>query len=180
MAIVDAINDMRKKQGRSDFIIGYRFSPEEPGELGLSMSDSFALINELVKRPLQYLHVSLWDFYKKARRGADSTRARMELLHDRIGGRMPFIGVGNLYEADEILNAYETGWAEFIAIGKSVMLNPNLIELIKSGNESQIQRCFDWDRADSYRYTPAMLEGTRIGTDFYPPSKQYGIRYKSY
>lgn len=65
LAIVDAIDEMRKKYNRPDFIIGYRFSPEEPGEYGLTMKETFALVDALLEKPIQYLHVSLWDFYKK-------------------------------------------------------------------------------------------------------------------
>lgn len=179
LAIVDAIDAVRKKHNRPDFIIGYRFSPEEPGELGLTMTETFALVDALTEKPLQYLHVSLWDFYKKARRGADIKRLRMELLHARIAGKLPFIGVGNLYTADDILNAYDTGLAEFVAIGKSVMLNPDLVELIQTDREDEIETQFDWDKVEKYRYTQAMLEGTRRGMDFYPPSKQFDLRYKS-
>lgn len=123
--------------------------------------------------------MSLWDFYKKARRGADSSKLRMELLHERINGRLPFIGVGNLYTADDMIKAYETGLAEFIAVGKSVMLNPDLVELIQNDREDEIETQFDWEKQEKYRYTQAMLEGTRRGMDFYPPSKQFGVNYKS-
>ena len=179
LAIVDAIDAVRQKYNRPDFIIGYRFSPEEPGEYGLTMTETFALVDALVEKPLQYLHVSLWDFYKNARRGADITEKRMKLLYDRIDGRLPFIGVGKLYTADQILEAYETGWADFIALGKTVMLNPDLISLIQNDREDEIETSFDWDKVEKYRYTPAMLQGTRQGMDFYPPSKQFDLRYKS-
>ena len=72
LAIVDAIDAVRQKNNRPDFIIGYRFSPEEPGENGITMFETLALVDALLTRPIQYLHVSLWDFYKKARRGIDS------------------------------------------------------------------------------------------------------------
>ncbi|OTN91574.1 NADH-dependent flavin oxidoreductase [Enterococcus faecium] len=179
LAIVDAIDAVRKKYHRPDFIIGYRFSPEEPGEYGLTMKETFALVDALLEKPLQYLHVSLWDFYKNARRGADISQKRMKLLHDRIDGRMPLIGVGNLYTADQILEAYSTGWAEFVALGKTVMLNPDLISLIQNDREDEIETTFDWDKKEKYRYTKAMLEGTRRGIDFYPPSKQFDLQYKS-
>lgn len=179
LEIVKAIDAVRQKHNRPDFIIGYRFSPEEPGERGITMKETLALVDALLETPLQYLHVSLWDFEKKVRRGADSTLTRMQVLHERIDGRLPFIGVGNLYTADQILNAFQTGRAELIAVGKSVMLNPNLVELIQTGREDEIETTFDWDKADYYRYTPAMLHGTQMGHDFYPPSKQRGVRYKT-
>lgn len=170
LAVIDAIDEMRRRKNRPDFIIGYRFSPEEPGTDGLTMADTLALVDALAAKPLQYLHVSLWDFYKKARRDGND-EYRMKLIHQRINGRLPFIGVGKLYTADDIAQAWEAGWAEFIALGKTVMLNPDLIELIANGREAEIHTHFDWQQTDRYRYTPAMLAGTRQGMDFYPPAK---------
>ncbi|POY43713.1 NADH-dependent flavin oxidoreductase [Avibacterium gallinarum] len=179
LAIVDAIDAMRQKHQRPDFIIGYRFSPEEPGADGITMKETLALVDALLAKPLQYLHISLWDFYKKVRRGADPSLTRMQVVHDRINGRLPFFGSGNLYTADDMLKAYQTGWVESVSIGKSIMLNPQLIKLIENGRENEIETAFDWEQAEKYRYTPAMLHGTQMGTDFYPPSKQNGVRYIS-
>ena len=62
LAVVDAVTAVRDKHAKPEFIIGYRFSPEEPGENGITMADTFALIDALVHKPLQYLHVSQSDF----------------------------------------------------------------------------------------------------------------------
>lgn len=86
----------------------YRFSPEEPNENGLTMADTFGLIDALVQKPLQYLHVSQWEFEKKARCGADTNKARLELIHQRINGKLPLIGVGNIFTADQALKAAQT------------------------------------------------------------------------
>lgn len=82
LAVIDAVTAVKAKHQREDFIIGYRFSPEEPEETGLTMEDTFALIDALKAKPLQYLHVSLWDFFKKVRRGADPQFTRMQLIHE--------------------------------------------------------------------------------------------------
>ena len=164
LKIIDAIDKVRQQAHRPDFIIGYRFSPERPGQ-GFTMADSLKLIDKLVEKPLQYVHVSLLGFYSHARRGADTSLTRMKIFHDRINGKLPLIGVGSLYTADQILDAYNTGWAEFIALGRTVMLNPNLITLIKGGREKEIQSHFDWNKKDSYRYTPAMLQAKSEGMD---------------
>lgn len=58
LAVLDAVLEARKESGRNDFIVGYRFSPEEPWDDGLTMEDTLALIDELRKRNLDYLHVS--------------------------------------------------------------------------------------------------------------------------
>ena len=150
LAVVDAVVAVREKHQRDDFIIGYRFSPEEPGDDGLTMTETGALIDALVQKPLQYLHVSLWEFDKKIRRGGDTAQTRMQFIHERINGKLPLIGVGNLFTADQILAAYETGWAEFIALGKTVMINPHIATQIREGREDEIETQLDPTRADHY------------------------------
>ncbi|HHU1968782.1 TPA: NADH-dependent flavin oxidoreductase [Escherichia coli] len=171
LAVVDAVAAAKKNYGSDDFILGYRFSPEEPGERGLTMADTFALIDGLVEKPLQYLHVSLWDFYKKARRGADTSLTRMQLLHQRIGGKLPLMGVGNLFTANQILEASFTGWAEFIAVGKTVMMNPDLAELIISGREDEIITAIDPDKADHYRIPANLWAQNMQKMSYLPPVK---------
>lgn len=172
MAIIDAINEVRRKMNRPDFIVGYRFSPEEPGANGLTMKETLALVDRLLEKPLQYLHISLWNFYKKVRRGGDTHMTRMEAVHDRINGRLPFIGVGDLFAEENGLKAFNTGWADFLAVGGAVELNPHLVDMIKNGREDQVQSEFDWEQMDSYRFTPAMLYGTLAGNAMFPKVKQ--------
>ncbi|SIR72338.1 NADH:flavin oxidoreductase / NADH oxidase family protein [Moraxella cuniculi DSM 21768] len=50
LAIVDAIDQMRQKHHRPDFIIGYRFSPEEPGERGITMKETLTLVDRLLEK----------------------------------------------------------------------------------------------------------------------------------
>ncbi|SUA36399.1 FMN oxidoreductase CC3083 [Neisseria zoodegmatis] len=171
LAVVDAVDAVRRKHNRPDFILGYRFSPEEGGDNGLTMQDTFALIDAMVQKPLQYLHVSLWDFYKKARHGADTNLTRIEQIHQRIGGKLPLIGVGNLFTAEQILAAYQTGWAEFIALGKTVMINPDLVALIESGREAEIVCELDPDKADRYRIPERLWQQCQMGLAYLPPVK---------
>jgi 2,4-dienoyl-CoA reductase-like NADH-dependent reductase (Old Yellow Enzyme family) len=171
LAVVDAVAAVREKHQKPEFIIGYRFSPEEAGANGLTMDDTFALVEVLADKPLQYLHISLWDFYKQARRGADTNVARLKLVHDKINGRLPLIGVGNLFTAEQILAAFNTGWAEFIALGKTVMINPTLATLIKEGKENEIITELDPDRADQYGMPDILWGLCQQGGAWLPPVK---------
>ena len=173
LAVVDAVTNIVKKHQRPDFIVGYRFSPEEAGDNGITMTETFALIDALVTKPLQYLHVSLWNFYKLARRGADETRTRIEQLHERIGGKLPLIGVGNIYTSEQAEKAMATGWAEFIALGKTLMLNPNWAELAANGGEFATE--IDPDRAEEYRLPARLLHLNLQGDQAWlPPVKGMG------
>ena len=169
LAVVDAVLAVKAQHQAEQFIVGYRFSPEEPEEAGLTMQDTFVLLDALTAKPLQYLHVSLWDFYKKARRGADTQAYRMQLIHQRIGGKLPLIGVGNLYLPDEILAAFNTGWAEFIALGKTVMINPNIAGQILRGESADVAREIDPQRADHYGLPDLLWHFTISGTQAWLP-----------
>lgn len=169
LAIIQAIHQMKIKNGRSDFIVGYRFSPEEPEEKGLTMADTFILLDQLVEQPLQYLHISLWDFYNKARRGADTRKTRIEQIHDRIGGKLPLIGVGNLLSGADIRGALATGWAEFIALGKAVMMNPNVATLLKNNQDEQITTRLDLSQPEKYGYPPILWQLQESKPSFLPP-----------
>lgn len=172
LAVIDAVVAVREKHQRDDFIIGYRFSPEEPGDDGLTMTETGALIDALVQKPLQYLHVSLWEFDKKIRRGGDTAQTRMQFIHERINGKLPLIGVGNLFTADQILAAYETGWAEFIALGKTVMINPHIATQIREGREDEIETQLDSTRTDHYGFPDTLWSSTSSGTQSWlPPVK---------
>ena len=172
LAVIDAVVAVREKHQRNDFIIGYRFSPEEPGDDGLTMTETGALIDALVQKPLQYLHVSLWEFDKKIRRGGDTAQTRMQFIHERINGKLPLIGVGNLFTADQILAAYETGWAEFIALGKTVMINPHIATQIREGREDEIETQLNPTRADHYGLPDTLWGFASSGTQSWlPPVK---------
>lgn len=198
LAVVDAVIQARERMQRPDFIIGYRLSPEEPEEMGLTMQDTFALTDALTARPLQYLHVSLHNFFAHARRGADTTRLRLQLLHDRINGKLPLIGVGGLLTADDIARAWDTSSAEFIALGRAVLLNPadtqgadskddtagtqtdslpaaqhpGLPALLRSGDFDRIETVLDPARPDHYRFPDFLWNLNLSGLDFLPAVKK--------
>ncbi|MCW9714622.1 NADH-dependent flavin oxidoreductase [Avibacterium sp. 21-594] len=171
LAVVDAVNAVREKYQQPEFIIGYRLSPEEPGENGITMTETLALVEALAQKTLQYLHVSLWDFYKKVRRGGDTQMARLALIHQQLNGRLPLIGVGNLFTAEQLLAALDTGWVEFVAVGKSVMINPTLATLIKEGKTQEIITALDPEKADHYDIPDVLWSLCVKGSPWLPPVK---------
>lgn len=169
LAVVEAVCAARARWSRPDFIVGYRFSPEESGERGLTMTDTLQLVDALAQAPLQYLHLSMVDFYRKVRRGADPALPRIRVLHEYLAGRLPLIGVGGLLGAEQILAAYQSGWAEFIALGKAVMLNPDLVSLVASGREQEMVMALDPARADRYGLPELLWRLCLLEQDWLPP-----------
>lgn len=154
--MLDAVLRVKERSGKKNFIIGYRLSPEEPEEAGITMKETLALVQELIKRDIQYIHVSEKEFFQNARRGADDTRSRLDLIHETIAGKTALIGLGNLFTGDDFDKAIGTGWVELAATGRAVMLNPDLATLIREGHDSEIQTKLDPAKEASY-HCPKVL-----------------------
>jgi len=142
LAVVDEVKRVTAKHAKEPFIVGYRFSPEEPEEPGITMADTLELIDVLADKDLDYLHVSLNDFWSKPRRGVNDDRSRMEIIHERVGSKVPVIGVGSLYSADDVINAFETG-VPLLALGRELIIDPDWVEKVASGRENEIETKID-------------------------------------
>lgn len=155
LAVTDAVMEVRKRMNRPDFIIGYRLTPEEPGENGLTMDETLALINALADKGVQYVHMSLHGFYNKARRGAGAGQPRLQLAKERLKGRgVALIGVGGLRTPVMALEAYNSHLADFVAIGLGVLVNPNFVELIETGKENRARKLPNIFRNAAYHQLP--------------------------
>ncbi|MEH7380287.1 NADH-dependent flavin oxidoreductase [Bacillus sp. JJ1533] len=138
LAIVDEVQRVVKEHATPEFIVGYRFSPEEPEIPGITMGDTLKLVDTLADKGLDYLHVSLTDFFSTARRGVeDTTKTRIEYLLETINNRVPLIGVGSIYTAEDARNAFKTG-VSLLALGRELIIDPDWVQKIAEGKEDEI------------------------------------------
>lgn len=138
LAVVEEVKRVVAKHAKQPFLVGYRFSPEEAETPGITMEDTLQLVDALADRDLDYIHVSLMDFWSKPRRGADESKSRIEWIRERAGNRVPVIGVGSLHSADDALKALQTG-IPLIALGRELIIEPDWVVKIAEGRESDIQ-----------------------------------------
>lgn len=150
MEVVDAVTKAKEQYAEDDFIIGYRFSPEEAETPGIRMETTEELLSMLVEKPIDYLHASLSQVHSKTREGKYAGSERIELLHKWIDGRMPLIGIGSVFTADQALSAIEEDNMEIIALGRVLLLDYNFISKIEEGREDEIFKYFDAEREDKY------------------------------
>jgi 2,4-dienoyl-CoA reductase-like NADH-dependent reductase (Old Yellow Enzyme family) len=144
LAIVDEVKKVVKEHAKAPFIIGYRFSPEEPETPGITMADTLRLMDALADRGLNYLHVSQTDYKAVPRRGIEDKRTRLEIIQERVGDRIPIIGVGSIYQAEDALDAIKTGVA-LLALGRELIIDPDWVEKIENGREGEIVTKIDKD-----------------------------------
>ncbi|OWR27353.1 NADH-dependent flavin oxidoreductase [Saccharibacillus sp. O23] len=135
LAVVDEVQRAAAEGTKEPFIVGYRFSPEEPQEEGLTMEHTFALIKALNDKNLSYLHVSLMEYASKPRRGGDLNRTRLEQIVEAASA--PVIGVGSVHTPEQAVEAIELG-AAMVALGRELIVEPDWVEKVESGREADI------------------------------------------
>ncbi|AUZ32244.1 MULTISPECIES: NADH-dependent flavin oxidoreductase [Bacillus] len=138
LQIIEEIRRVADSCHKPSFIIGYKFSPEEPETPGITMDETLSFVNVLREQGLDYLHVSLVDFRSLPRRGADRSRARMELIKEAVQDRLPLIGAGQVHTPEDALQALETG-ADLIGIGRGLLMDPEWLQKVRAGKEDDIQ-----------------------------------------
>ena len=171
LKIVDAVCKIREKHNCPKFIIGYRLSPEEPYEDGITMTETLKLIKALVQKPIQYIHISQKDYFKKTRRGEGIGIERLKLIHDITKDKVALIGVGGLKSEKNIYDAFKTGFSEFIAVGVASMLNPDFAILLKEGKGDKINLELDPQHPELYKMPKHLWEMCLEGQDWLPPIK---------
>lgn len=137
LAVVDEVQRVVREHANRPFVVGYRFSPEEPTDPGITMDDTLALVDALAAKELDYLHVSLMDFWSLPRSGQDTSVSRLTLIQKQVSGRVPVIGVGSIHTPAEAAKAIETG-VPLIALGRELIMEPDWVEKVEQGHESEI------------------------------------------
>ncbi|PKR85702.1 NADH-dependent flavin oxidoreductase [Heyndrickxia camelliae] len=134
LEVVAEVNRVKQQYADDSFIVGYRFSPEEPEEDGITLDETVQLVDRLANESLDYLHISVMDFRSLARRYEGEKENRIKIIHRVIDGRVPLIGVGSIYSKKDASEAMETG-AELIALARELLIEPHWVEKIAAGEE---------------------------------------------
>ena len=169
--IVDAACKVREKYKCPEFIIGYRLSPEEPYEDGITMTETLKLIRTLVKKPIQYIHISQKDYFKKTRRGEGAGIERLKVIHNETKGKVALIGVGGLKSEEEINSAANSEFSEFVGVAMASMMNKDLGILLKEGKGDQINLELDPEHREKYSIPSNLWKMCFEDLDWLPPLK---------
>ena len=179
LEVVDACCKIRDKYKKPEFIIGYRLSPEEPFENGITMTETMALVKALAKKPIQFIHVSERNYYQEVRRGEGVGQPRLKLIHDELKGKMALIGVGGLYTDKDFNKALNSGYSDFIGTGRASMLNKDLGILLKEGKGDKLNLVLEPDHPEKYSIPKLLWDWCVKGGEWLPPvQKKINIAFK--
>ncbi|UQZ34008.1 NADH-dependent flavin oxidoreductase [Paenibacillus sp. PK3_47] len=169
LAVLREVKGIVQENAKEPFIVGYRFSPEEPETPGITMAETFELIDALKGEGLDYLHVSLQDFWSLPRRGTEDSRPRIEQIVDRAGQGVPVIGVGSLYTAEDALKAMGTG-ISLVALGRPLLIDPDWVQKVAEGRAGEIDTELDTSAQEAL-VIPDPLWGALVNTPGWLPLK---------
>lgn len=148
LAVVEAAKEAIKLYAKKPFILGYRISPEEMEEPGITLDDTLQLISRLKDEKLDYLHVSVGSMEQTSIRDKESKQPVIQLIQEKVGKRLPVIGVGLVKNPEDAMNALDLG-IPLVAIGRELIVEPDWIKKVKAGNEQAIRVEIDpQNRAD--------------------------------
>lgn len=135
LEVIKATARARDEFADDSFIIGYRFSPEEMEEPGITLEDTLYLVDVMSDmKEVDYLHISLPHFAKTSIRDETDKRPVGRVISEKIAGRKPFIGVGGICTQKDVHDALEIGY-DLIAVGHAMITDPHWVEKIERGEE---------------------------------------------
>lgn len=146
LAVVQEMNNVIKKHATKPFIFGYRISPDESEEGGLRMMDTYALIDRLNEEGVDYVHASLVNAISSKPVDSQDEKTYVELIVEHVNGRIPVMAAGSMVTPDDVETALDKGLS-LAAIGHTLIMNPDWIEKVQNGQESEIQTAIKASKA---------------------------------
>ncbi|KJF70189.1 NADH-dependent flavin oxidoreductase [Agrobacterium arsenijevicii] len=138
IAVVLEVKRVIAEHAKRPFLLGYRISPEEAEDGGLRIDDAYGLIDRLIETGVDYIHASLSNVLEAKPVDSSDDRTIAELIANRVSGRIPVVAAGQIRTPEQAKRALDLGLA-LVAVGQGLVINPNWVELSKSGSENQIE-----------------------------------------
>lgn len=147
LAIIAEVQRVITDLADRPFALGYRISPEEPGEGGLQISDSFTLLDRLIDASVDYVHVSLGSVLEDRPSGATDGPLLIERILERVAGRLPVLAAGRLRTPEQARHALALGLS-VVAIGQGLVMVPDWMDHALGARRDAIETVLDLSRED--------------------------------
>lgn len=158
LAVVKEVKRVVEKYAPKDFIVGYRISPEEihGDEVGYSYREAQALIREVIKYELDYIHLSLWEGYASKPVGSDRTYA--EHFKSILDNQTKLIIVGGVFSEEDAQDAIAQTPTDLIAVGRGTLIDPLFGQKIKEGRGDEIVHQISPEQLEQTTWTSGLRE----------------------
>lgn len=158
LAVVDTVKSVVKKHADKPFVIGYRLSPEEIEEPGITLDDTLAFLVKLTEKDLDYIHISTGHYMQSSIRNPEDQTPVLKTIIETVGPETPVIGVGSIITPDDAIEAIEELSLPLIAIGRQLIVEPDWMSKVKAGKEDTIRTEIRPEDKDDLAFPDAMWE----------------------
>jgi 2,4-dienoyl-CoA reductase-like NADH-dependent reductase (Old Yellow Enzyme family) len=138
LTLIRKMKETVTKFAKKPFLIGYRISPEELENPGITLDDTYLFIENLVKENLDYLHLSINGFWRSSIRDKEDTTPIVDIVVEKFGNQIPIIGVGSLRHPDDVIKALDSG-VPLVSLGRELIMEPDWIQKLESGKIDEIR-----------------------------------------
>lgn len=170
LAVIAEVKKVIKEKNKDNFIVGYRFSPEEMEKQGITLEDTLSFIDVLSNKGLSYLHSSIMDFWQSSMRDTSNTKPIICEMLNKIHGRVPFIGVGSIHTPEDAIKALESGVA-FISLGRELIMEPEWVHKVQNGKISEIRTTLSKNDENSLDIPTPLWDAIMNTPGWFPISK---------
>lgn len=138
LEILREVKDVVSTHADRPFVIGYRISPEEMPQQTYGLSDTFTLMDKLIEEKIDYLHFSLLDAVNQKPIDPEFANEPISVvLNSYANNRVPVLVAGGVTTPSMADQVIDYG-VSMVAIGRALIVNPNWVELVESGEDEKI------------------------------------------
>ncbi len=148
LAVAEAVLEAANAANRP-FAVGYRLSPEEIEQPGITLEDTMFLVDALTALrsgncKLDWLHISVRDYKAGSMRNPQVTERPTRAIAEHLAQlptseRPALIGVGMMYTPEDALLAIEDG-CDAIALGRIALMEPEWTEKVRGNHAEDIRQ----------------------------------------
>lgn len=144
--VMKAVQKVIDEEAPTDFILGFRGTPEETrgNEIGYSVEDFLYFMDRIMEvANVQYLATASWgkNIYKQTiRQGKFKGEFMNQVVYDHIAGRIPVMATGGINSPDKALEALQ--YADLVGMSTPFVTEPDFVTKLKEGREGEINLGF--------------------------------------
>jgi len=132
--LVKRSQEVISKYATKPFILGYRLSPEELENPGITIEDTLYLVDQLSMAKIDYIHLSTTSYDATSLRNKNDLELLVSKINKTIKNRTVLIGVGKIESKSNIEEAFSLGY-DLVALGLPMLANPKNILKIKNNED---------------------------------------------
>lgn len=157
LEVVREVRRVIDEHASRPFLLGYRISPEEPGEGALRIDDALALAETLAQAgDIDYLHTSLYNILAGQSQDDTSGKTTAQRFIERVADRLPLMAAGEVRTPNQARHVLETG-IPLVVVGRSLVMNPTWVEMAQDGRDQEICAALDLSHSADDLQVPTKL-----------------------